>query len=116
MTSSSQSLFELLPIDEVELDLKNHRIAKWLEMYGDSPTADQILAAIGVDVERMAQKVADAINHAEAGAIIDQSEEQVRDAHAELRQQTYQKALSLLEKNQQAFSPSAELSPTEMEK
>jgi len=79
-------------------------------------TADQILAEIGIDVERMAQKVADAINNAQAGAIIDQSEEQVRDAHAELRQKTYQKAISLLEKNQQAFSPSAESSTTEMEK
>ena len=79
-------------------------------------TPEQILAEIGIDVERMAQKVADAINNAQAGAIIDQSEEQVRDAHAELRQKTYQKAISLLEKNQQAFSPSAESSTTEMEK
>ena len=79
-------------------------------------TAEQILAEIGIDVERMAQKVADAINNARAGAIIDQSEEQVRDAHAELRQKTYQKAISLLEKNQQAFSPSPESSTTEMEK
>ena len=79
-------------------------------------TAEQILAEIGIDVERMAQKVADAINNAQAGAIIDQSEEQVRDAHAELRQKTYQKAISLLEKNQQAFSPSAQSSTIEMEK
>ena len=79
-------------------------------------TPELILAEIGIDVERMAQKVADAINNAQAGAIIDQSEEQVRDAHAELRQKTYQKAISLLEKNQQAFSPSAQSSTTEMEK
>ena len=38
-------------------------------------TAQQILAEIGIDIERMAQKVADAINNAQAGAIIDQSEE-----------------------------------------
>jgi predicted transcriptional regulator len=79
-------------------------------------TPEQILAEIGVDVERMAQVVADAINNAQPGAIIDQSEEEVRDAHAELRQKTYQKAISLLEKNQQAFSPSAKPSDTEMEK
>ena len=79
-------------------------------------TAEQILAEIGVDIERMAQKVADAINNAQAGAIIDQSEEQVRDAYAELRQKTYQKAIGLLEKNQQAFSPSAQSSGPEMEK
>jgi hypothetical protein len=33
-------------------------------------TAEQILAEIGIDIERMAQKVADAINKAQAGAII----------------------------------------------
>ena len=79
-------------------------------------TAEQILTEIGIDVELMAQKVADAINNAQAGAIIDQSEEQVRDAHAELRQKTYQKAISLLGKNQRVFSPSPESSTTEMEK
>jgi len=50
------------------------------------------------------------------GAIIDQSEEQVRDAHAEFRQKTYQKAISLLEKNQQAFSPSKESAVNDVEK
>ena len=85
-------------------------------MEGKRVTAEQILAEIGVDVERMAQQVADAINNAMAGAIIDQSEEQVREAHAELRQKTYQKAIGLLETNQQAFSPSAEPSATEMGK
>ena len=79
-------------------------------------TADEILAEIGFDVEQMAQKVADAINNAQVGAIIDQSEEPVREALAELRQMTYQKSISLLEKNQQAFSPSAESSATEVEK
>ena len=79
-------------------------------------TAEQILAEIGIDIECMAQKVADAINNAPAGAIIDQSEEQVRDAHAEFRQKTYQKAISLLEENRQAFSPSRESARTEMEK
>ncbi len=50
-------------------------------------TAEQILAEIGIDIECMAQrqKVADAINNAQAGAIIDQSEEQVRDAYAKKR-------------------------------
>ena len=71
-------------------------------------TAEDILAEIDLDVKQMAQKVADAINTAQAGAIINQSEEPVRDAHALLRKATYQKALSLLEKKQQAFSPSPE--------
>ena len=59
-------------------------------------TAEEILAEIDIDVKQVAQKVADAINNAQAGAVIDQSEEQVRDAHAVFRQTTYQKALSLL--------------------
>jgi len=69
---------------------------------------------IDVDAKQMAQKIADAINNAEYGAIIDQSEEPVRDAHAVFRQATYQKALSLLEKKQQAFSPSADPPRDEM--
>ena len=78
-------------------------------------TAEEILAEIDIDVKQIAQKVADAINNAQAGAIINQSEEQVRDAHAVFRQTTYQKALSLLEKNQQPFSPSAEISRSKVE-
>lgn len=85
-------------------------------MDGKRVTADEILAEIGFDVEQMAQKVADAINNAQVGAIIDQSEEPVREALAELRQTTYQKSISLLEKNQQAFSPSTESSATKVEK
>ena len=85
-------------------------------MDGKRVTADEILAEIGFDVEQMAQKVADAINNAQVGAIIDQSEEPVREALAELRQTTYQKSISLLGKNQQVFSPSPESSATEVEK
>ena len=77
-------------------------------------TAEEILMEIDVDAKQMAQKIADAINNAEYGAIIDQSEEPVRDAHAVFRQATYQKALSLLEKKQQAFSPSADPPRDEM--
>ena len=78
-------------------------------------TARDILAEIDVDVKALAQKVADAINNAQAGAIINQSEEPVRDAHALFRQATYQKALSLLEKKQQAFSPSSDSARDNME-
>ena len=68
-------------------------------------TAEEILAEVDVDVKALAQKIADAINNAQAGAIINQSEEPVRDAHGLFRQATYRKALGLLEKKQQAFSP-----------
>jgi hypothetical protein len=85
-------------------------------MEGKRVTAEQIMTEMSIDIERLAEKIADAINGAKAGAIIDQSEEPVRDAHAEFRQKTYQKALDLLEQNQQAFSPSPDASVTEMEK
>jgi len=78
-------------------------------------TAEEIMAAIDVDVQQMVQKVADAINNAQDGAIINQSEEPVRDAHAVFRQATYQKALSLLENKQRAFSPSGDPARDKME-
>jgi hypothetical protein len=78
-------------------------------------TAEEILAEIDIDVKQLAEKVADAINNARAGAIINESEEPVRDAHAVFRQTTYQKALSLLGKKQQAFSPSPEISASKVE-
>lgn len=84
-------------------------------MEGKRVTAKQIMAEMSMDIERLAEKIAAAINNAQPGAIIDQSEEPVRDAHAEFRQKTYQKALDLLEQHQQVFSPSADASVAEME-
>jgi hypothetical protein len=46
------------------------------------------------------------MNSAKAGRIIADTEEPVRDAHAEFRQRAFQKALSLLQAKQEAFSPS----------
>ncbi len=40
-------------------------------------TAEEILVEIDIDVKQMAQKVADTINNAQAGAIIDQSEDRI---------------------------------------
>lgn len=48
MTPTAQSRFELLPIDQLEFDLNNPRIARFLEMYEGRPTADQIKLALGV--------------------------------------------------------------------
>lgn len=39
---------KLMPIDEIELDKTNPRIAKYLEMYGVNITAEQISLALGV--------------------------------------------------------------------
>jgi len=38
--------FDLIPIDDLELDLKNPRIAKWLEIYEGKPSTEQIELAL----------------------------------------------------------------------
>jgi hypothetical protein len=37
----------LVPVDEIELDRSNPRIRKYLEMYGDQPSPEQIFLALG---------------------------------------------------------------------
>ena len=71
-------------------------------------TAEELEKVLSEDIHRLAQEVAEAMNSAQPGRIIADSEEPVRDAHAEFRQRAYQKALSLLQKKQEAFSPSAD--------
>jgi TolA-binding protein len=73
-------------------------------------TVEELKTLWAKDVDALAKKVADAINAATPGAIIDESEEPVRDANAEFRCKAYQQALGLLQdKNlQEAFSPSAD--------
>lgn len=43
----SQSRFDHVPVESVELDTCNPRIAKFLEMYGDNITAEQMSLALG---------------------------------------------------------------------
>jgi len=43
--------YEILSVDEVELDKDNPRIKKFLAMYGDDPTPDQIFLALGAGSE-----------------------------------------------------------------
>jgi hypothetical protein len=45
---NNKKKLKYLPIDDIVLDMKNPRIAKWIEMYGDNPSADQISLALGV--------------------------------------------------------------------
>ncbi|MBN2211769.1 MAG: hypothetical protein JW709_10285 [Sedimentisphaerales bacterium] len=60
----------------------------------------------------MADHMAAAMNAAQAGRIIADTEEPVRDAHAVFRRQAYQKAIDLLSRaGQKAFSPSDEPVP-----
>ena len=72
-------------------------------------TAEQILAEIGVDVEKMAQKVTQAVNDGRAGSVIDDSEESVSKVTARFRQQVFERAIQMkTEAADAAFSPSQE--------
>lgn len=77
-------------------------------------TKEQLKTKLSTDYDVLLDKIADAINKAELGDIIDQSEELVRDANARFRERAYQEAISLLD--ERAFSPSQDNTPTEMEK
>jgi hypothetical protein len=69
------------------------------------------------DVKVLAGQIAQAINRAKAGRIIAESEEPVRDAHAEFRQKAYQRALDLLQDKalQEDFSPSQDPAKPDVE-
>lgn len=71
-------------------------------------TPEELKAAWAGDVDELAAKVAAAMNSAQPGNIINESEEPVRDASAEFRQRLYQKAVNLLQDKhlQEDFSPS----------
>lgn len=69
-------------------------------------TAEELKQALSGDFDRMVEKITEAMNSAQPGRIIADSEEPVRDANAEFRQQAYEQALRLLQDKQKAFSPS----------
>ena len=71
-------------------------------------TAEELKAALAGDFDRMVEEIASAMNAAQAGRIIADSEEPVRDANAEFRQRAYQQAVRLLQDKQEAFFPSPE--------
>lgn len=77
-------------------------------MEGKRVSAEELKRAMAEDIDRLAQEVAEAMNAARDGRIIADSEEPVRDANAVFRQRMYEKALSLLQKKQEAFSPSGQ--------
>jgi hypothetical protein len=73
-------------------------------------TAAELKAAWVEELDQLAEQVATAINQAQPGKIIADSEEPVRDANAEFRRRFYQKAIDLLQEKrlQEDFSPSAD--------
>lgn len=50
---------------------------------------EKLKAALSEEFDSLPDRIVEAINKAECGSIIDQSEEPVRDAHGEFRSQTY---------------------------
>ena len=71
-------------------------------------SAAELKQALGPDIDRLAEQIAEAMNAAQSGRIIADTEERVRDAHAEFRERAYQKAIRLLQEKQEAFSPSGQ--------
>ena len=45
-------VLELVPVADIELDRTNPRIRKFLEMYPDEPTADQMFQALADPARR----------------------------------------------------------------
>lgn len=76
-------------------------------MEGKQVSAEELKQVWATDFDQLAQEVAKAMNAAQAGRIIADTEEPVRVAQAVFRQQMYAKAISLLQSRQEAFSPSA---------
>lgn len=67
---------------------------------------EELKRKLSGEIDALMAQVAEAMNTARAGRIIADSEEKVRDAHAEFRQQVFEKALHLLQAKQEAFPPS----------
>ena len=71
-------------------------------------TAEELETALSGELKDLFAEVAVAMNTAQAGRIIADSEEPVRDANAAFRQRLFEKAVGLLQDKQEAFSPSAQ--------
>jgi hypothetical protein len=77
-------------------------------MEGKRLSAAELKQALAPDFDRLAEEVVEAMNTAQDGRIIADTEEPVRDASAVFRERLYAKALDLLQQKQEAFSPSAQ--------
>jgi hypothetical protein len=80
-------------------------------MEGKQVSVEELKQAMAADFDRLAQEVATAMNAAQDGRIIADTEEWVRQANAVFREQLYEKAIRLLQNQQEAFSPSARRTP-----
>ena len=76
-------------------------------MEGRQIKAEELKQVWAADFDQLAQEVAKAMNAAQDGHIISDTEEPVRQANAVFREHVYEKVIGLLQKRQEAFSPSA---------
>ena len=80
-------------------------------MEGKQVSVEEVKQVLAADFDQLAQEVAKAMNAAQAGRIIADTEEPVRQANAVFREQGYEKAIRLLQRKQEGFSPSARRTP-----
>jgi hypothetical protein len=76
-------------------------------MEDEQVNVEELKQVLAADFDQLVQEVAQAMNAARDGRIIADTEEPVRQANAVFREQAYAKAIRLLQKKQEAFSPSA---------
>jgi hypothetical protein len=68
---------------------------------------EQFIDAVLPEVRRIVGEVADAVNAAPDGKLINASEEKVRDLMSQLRQLTYERAVQMrIDSTESSFSPS----------
>jgi hypothetical protein len=70
-------------------------------------SVEELKQMLAADFDQLVLEVVQAMNAAQAGRIIADTEEPVRQAHAVFRERAYEKAIGLLQDRQEAFSPSA---------
>lgn len=70
-------------------------------------TAEEIMAVLMGDVRALSEKIAEAMNTARDGAIINDSEIPIWKAHNAFREDVTNKAVRLVQKKHEAFSPSS---------
>jgi hypothetical protein len=78
---------------------------------------DEYLRQMRQEVDRILGKVAEVVNEAPDGNVINRSEMQVRDLMGELRKTAYEKAVQMrIDSTESSFSPSAgRVGPTQAE-
>jgi len=76
-------------------------------MEGKRISVEEVKQAMVADFDRLAEAVAQAMNAAQDGHIMADTEEPVHQANAVFREQGYEKVIRLLQTKQEAFSPSA---------